>query len=57
TQRSTNAIVLVVTAQELMSPTGSFTASVAALRTAAKALRHPDWARWVDAEARTSGFE
>jgi hypothetical protein len=57
TQRSTNAIVLVVTAQELMSPTGSFSASVAALRTAAKALRHPDWARWVDAEARTSGFE
>ena len=56
TQRSVNAIKLVVTAQELMSPDGSFRASVTALRVTANAMRHPDWARWVDAEARTSGF-
>jgi hypothetical protein len=57
TQRSTNAIKLVVTAQELMSPNGSFKASVDALRVAARAMRHADWARWVDAEARVTGFE
>jgi hypothetical protein len=56
TERSTNAIRLVVSAQELMRPTGSFGASVAALRTAARALHHSDWAAWVDREARTTGF-
>ena len=54
--RSTNAILLVATAQELMSPTGSYAASVAALRTAAKALKHPDWAEWVVSEAKVTGF-
>jgi hypothetical protein len=56
-QRSTNAVRLVVTAQELMSPQGSFRASVAALRVTATALRHRDWATWVGTEARRSGFE
>lgn len=54
--RSTNAIRLVLSAQELMSPTGSFAASVAALRTAARAMHRNDWARWVDRESRTTGF-
>ena len=54
--RSTNAIKLVLSAQELTSPTGSFAASVAALRTAARAMHHSDWATWVDREARTTGF-
>jgi flavin-binding protein dodecin len=40
-----------------MSPNGSFKASVDALRVAARAMRHADWARWVDAEARVTGFE
>ncbi|MFN2539902.1 MAG: M36 family metallopeptidase, partial [Mycobacteriales bacterium] len=54
--RSSNAIRLVLSAQELTSPTGSFGASVAALRTAARALHRNDWATWVDREARTTGF-
>ena len=54
--RSTNAIKLVLSAHELTSPDGSFGASVAALRTAAKAMKRTDWAAWVDYEAKRSGF-
>jgi hypothetical protein len=54
--RSVNAITLVLTAHELMSPTGTFKQSVAALRTAARALKHPEWVAVIEREARVTGF-
>jgi hypothetical protein len=54
--RSANAIRLVLTSHELETPDATFASGVAALRTAAKALHHSDWARWVDKEAKTTGF-
>lgn len=54
--RTTNAIRLVLTAQELQTPDATFGSAVASLRTAAKALRRNDWAAWVDREATRQGF-
>ncbi len=54
--RSVNAIRLVLTSHELETPNATFASSVAALRNAAKALHHSDWAAWVDKEARVTGF-
>jgi len=51
-QRSDNAIKLVLTSHEFLTPSAEFGDAVAALRTASKALKHPEWARYVDAAAR-----
>jgi hypothetical protein len=54
--RTVNAIRLVAASHELEAFDATFASSVAALRTAARAMRHSDWATWVDREAKVSGF-
>jgi hypothetical protein len=55
--RSVNGAKLVLTSHELETPNANFASSVAALRTAAKAMHHADWASWVDKEAKVTGFK
>ncbi|MCA1824802.1 MAG: M4 family metallopeptidase [Frankia sp.] len=55
--RSDNATRLVLTSHELLTPTARFADGVAALRTAAKALHHPEWVRIIEREARRTGFD
>ncbi|HVE98480.1 MAG TPA: M36 family metallopeptidase, partial [Mycobacteriales bacterium] len=54
--RSAASIRLVVASHELLTSGAGFGEGVAALRTAAAALRHPEWRAIVDAEARRSGL-
>ncbi|MCU1593584.1 MAG: hypothetical protein JWO12_976 [Frankiales bacterium] len=54
--RSVNAITLVLTMHELLTPNANFADAVAGLRTAAKALRHPEWVKFVNAEAKRQSF-
>ena len=51
-QRSDNAIKLTLTSHEFLTPAAEFGDAVAALRLAARALKQPAWARYVDATAR-----
>jgi hypothetical protein len=51
-QRSDNAIKLVLTSHEFLTPQAEFGDAVAALRQAARSLKHPEWVRYVDAAAR-----
>ncbi|HEX8004729.1 MAG TPA: M36 family metallopeptidase [Mycobacteriales bacterium] len=55
-QKSDNAIKLVLTSHEFLTPSAEFGDAVAALRQAARALKQPTWARYVDAAARASGM-
>ena len=55
-QKSDQATRLVVAHHELLTPQAKFAHAVAALRTAARALKHPEWVRFIDAEARRTGF-
>ncbi len=55
-QRSDNSIKLVLASHELLTPQAEFGDAVAALRGAAKALRHADWVKAIDAEARRTGL-
>lgn len=55
-QKSDAATRWVLTQHELLTPNATFADAVAALRTAARALKHPEWARYVDAEAKRTGF-
>lgn len=55
-QRSVNAIRLVATMHELLTPQAGYGDAVAGLRRAARALGHPGWDRWVVAEARRTGY-
>jgi hypothetical protein len=55
-QKSDAATRLVVSSHELLTPNAAFDDAVAALRTAARALKHPEWARFIDAEAKRTGF-
>jgi hypothetical protein len=50
-QKSDNVIRLVITSHELLTPQAQFGDGVAALRTAAKALKHPEWAALVNKAA------
>jgi Zn-dependent metalloprotease len=52
TSRSDNSIKLVLTSHELLTPQAEFGDAVAALRTAARALRHPEWVKVIDAAAK-----
>lgn len=54
--RSAAAIRLVVASHELLSPGARFGEGVAALRTAAGSLGHPEWRALIDAEARRTGL-
>ena len=50
-QKSDNVIRLVLTSHELLTPNAQFGDAVAALRTAAKALKHPEWVGLVNRAA------
>jgi hypothetical protein len=51
-QRSDNSIKLVLTSHEFLTPDAEFGDAVAALRTAARAMKQPGWAKLVDSAAR-----
>ncbi len=51
-QKSDNVIRLVLTSHELLTSQAEFGDAVAALRTAAKALKHPEWAGLVNKAAK-----
>ncbi len=55
-QKSDAAITLVLSSQELLTPNANFDDAVAALRTAAKGLRHPEYVAVINAEAKRIGF-
>lgn len=55
-EMSDNSLKLVLSSHELLTPTATFATAVAALRTAATSLGHPEWVEHIDAEARASGF-
>jgi hypothetical protein len=50
-QKSDNVIRLVITSHEFLTPQANFGDAVAALRTAAKSLRHPEWTGLVNRAA------
>jgi hypothetical protein len=56
-KKSDTAFRLVLSSHELLTPEARFADAVKALRTAAKALHHPEWVRFINSEARTSGFD
>jgi hypothetical protein len=53
-QRSDNVIKLVLTSHELLTPQADFADAIAALRAAAKRLKQPAWAKYVDAAAKAT---
>ena len=55
-QKSDAAIRLVLTSHELLTPNANFDDAVAALRTAARGLRHPEYQAFINAEAKRIGF-
>ena len=55
-QKSDAAITLVLTSHELLTPNANFDDAVAALRTAAKGLKHPEYQAFINAEAKKTGF-
>jgi hypothetical protein len=55
-QKSDAAIRLVLTSHELLTPNANFDDAVAALRTAARALKHPEYQSFINAEAKRIGF-
>lgn len=55
-QRSVNAIRLVTSMHELLTPQAEYGDAVAGLIRAAQALGHPAWARAVRAEAKVTGY-
>lgn len=55
-QKSDAATRLVVSSHELLTTNANFDDAVAALRTAARALKHPEWVRFIDSEAKRTGF-
>jgi hypothetical protein len=56
-QKSDAATRLVLTSHEFQTPNANFAAAVASLRTAAKALRRPEYVRFINAEAQRTGFD
>ncbi|MCW2605451.1 MAG: putative neutral metalloprotease [Frankiales bacterium] len=54
--RSDDAVRLVLSSHELLTPQADFAQAVQALRTAAVVLGHPEWEDVVVAEARRTGF-
>lgn len=56
-EASDNALLLLLSSQELLTPQANFARAVTALRTAAIALGHEeDWVPLIEAEARITGF-
>jgi len=55
--RSDNAIRLVLTSHELLTPDADFADAVAALRSAAQVLGPPEWVEIIDQEAAVTGFD
>lgn len=53
-QRSDNVIKLVLTSHELLTPQADFSDAIAALRMAAKRLKQPSWAKYVDIAAKAT---
>ena len=54
--RSDNAIKLVLTSHELLTPDADFAAAIAALRTAAKRMKKSTWAKYVDSVAKQTSM-
>ena len=55
-QKSDSALRLVITMHEFLTPKAKFGDAVASLRTAAKALKHPEWTRVINAAATKRGL-
>jgi hypothetical protein len=55
-EKSGNALKLVISSHELLSPGAKFKDAVIALKTTATALGHPDWRQAVIDEAKVTGF-
>jgi hypothetical protein len=55
-QKSDSALRLVITMHEFLTPKAKFGDAVAGLRTAAKALKHPEWTKVIDAAAKKRGL-
>ncbi len=55
-QKSDAALKLVISSHELLTPNANFDDAVAALRTAATALKHPEYQAIINAEAKRIGF-
>jgi hypothetical protein len=55
-QKSDNALRLVITMHEFLTPSAKFGDAVASLRTAAKALKHPEWTKVIDRAATARGL-
>jgi hypothetical protein len=55
-QKSDSALKLVITMHEFLTPQAKFGDAVASLRTAAKALRHPEWTPVIDRAATSRGL-
>ncbi len=55
-QKSDAIIKLVVSSHELLTPNANFDDAVAALRTAARALKHPEYQAIINAQAKRTGF-
>ena len=55
-QRSDAGLRLVIASHELLTPEATFGHGVAALRTTARALGHPEWLRVIDRMARQRGL-
>lgn len=53
---SDQALKLVLSSHELLTPDATFAKAVVALEQAATALGHPEWVTFIHAEAKTSGF-
>jgi hypothetical protein len=53
-QRSDNVLRLVLTSHELLTAQAGFGDAITALRAAAKALKHPEWAKVIDATAKAT---
>jgi hypothetical protein len=56
-QKSDAAARLVISSHELETPNAEFANAVAAMRTAARALHHPEYVAFINAEAKKIGFK
>ena len=55
-QKTDSSLRLVLTMHELLTPQAEFADAVAGLRTAARALRHPEWVPLIDRAAKARGL-
>ena len=54
--RTANSLKLLLSSHELLTPDADFADAIAALRSAAKRLKQPTWAKYVDSVAKQTGM-